>query len=146
MSWLGSRVAGARRSTGRTARCGIACGAAWARLTDRTVRAGASGASGPDTSSIATLEISGIPARAFKLETRCSQLFAECWFAAGRAVAQGRVREFLQNVLGKPAGRTFIGIDRHGVQTLENCEAFHYKVAAGETSKPSYAASEQADA
>ena len=58
-------------------------------------------------------EIGRIPARALELETRCAELFAELGRTAGRAIGQGGVGDFLQNILGMSAGLTLVGVNGH---------------------------------
>ena len=62
----------------------------------------------------ATLEISGVPARALELETGCGQLFFEAAATTTRTIRERCVRHFLQHVLGKPAGLAFISVNWHG--------------------------------
>ena len=65
----------------------------------------------------ATLEISGVPARALELETGCGQLFFEAAATTTRTIRERCVRHFLQHVLGKPAGLAFISVNWHGDRT-----------------------------
>ena len=116
---VGSRSKGGRTCNGRS-RTGSACiGSGRRRI--------GSPCGGRGTGGTAALEISGVPACPFELETRRSQLFVEFWRAAGRAFGQGRVRHFLEHVLGMAAGIALVGINGHKAESWKKYSTLNCK-------------------
>ena len=111
----GTATGGCRRSCRRLGfAAGVSrLGAVAAATTTTTTTALTTGCGGRRCGA-ATLEISGVPARAFELETGCGQLFFEAAATTTRTIRERCVRHFLQHVLGKPAGLAFISVNWHG--------------------------------
>ena len=66
-----------------------------------------------DCGCTAALEVGGIPACAFELETRGCELFAEFGGTAGWAFCQGCIGHFLQHILSMAAGVALVGVNGH---------------------------------
>jgi hypothetical protein len=47
------------------------------------------------------------------LKARCRELFMEFGGSTSRAVGQGRIADFLQNILGMAAGVAFVSVNGH---------------------------------
>ena len=58
-------------------------------------------------------EIGRVPTRTLELEAGGAELFAELGRTTGRAIGQGGVGDFLQNILGMSAGLTLVGVNGH---------------------------------
>ena len=70
-------------------------------------------AAGRGWAGIAALEVSCVPARALELKTSGGQLLFKGGSTALWAIHQWRVRHFLQNIFGVPAGLAFVGVNWH---------------------------------
>ncbi|MEI6680601.1 MAG: hypothetical protein WCL21_18475 [Mariniphaga sp.] len=75
------------------------------------------------------LEVGRVPARALELKAGRRQLLLESSGSAGRTVCQERIRHFLQHILGKATGLTFVRVNWHGNKALRSgCKVVNYKV------------------
>src|SRR5574343_111970 len=122
-------------------RCGSMAGAVAAAASRRggiaagrraLTRRGGGGRRAARTAGAAT-EIGGVPARALELEAGSGQLLGKRGLAAGRAVGQRGVGDFLQNVLGMATGLTLVGVNGHGgrVVRVEDYKTLNYRRGAG---------------
>src|SRR5258707_1384146 len=67
---------------------------------------------------LAALEIGGIPAAAIQLEARGAQLLAELRAAAGRALRDRPLRDFLEEILLVPALSAAVLVNRHAADYI----------------------------
>lgn len=67
---------------------------------------------------LATPKIGNVPTASLELETGGCHLFFKCGLGATGAIAQWRVGDFLQNVLGKSASAALVGVNRHSKKPL----------------------------
>lgn len=72
---------------------------------------------------LAPPKIGHVPARTLELEAGRCELLCEARSPALRTIRQWRIGQFLQDILGIPAGLAFIGVDWHGALRfwLKNC-------------------------